>query len=514
MNIQDNVSAPSYEQNNSAFDSLSEQESRALKDTISRFIRDYGTKPQEQSDEQWLEEKFLAELPGLSKDTAAEYSREATAAVREYNQNLASLREAEALGKTSEEWFAEKSADAARQMPVELAMGRLESVSNALDQANTQMMRTVTTNSGAISQQFNLDGFIAEQHHVNSFNAAAELGNSSFRAEVCAPGPGETYGKNSFDVVIRGENGQIAHQYQFKYGKDAESTIAMIKRGNYNNQTLVVPPEQVDAVKAAFPGKTVVSSIGGTEKVPVKSNPLTKAEAKELQLKAQETGSISKMTWNSLDTKALAKYTGQQAAYAGVLGAALGTGFHVVQKLVNEEPMEANEVLATALESGADAGIKAATTGAVKVVAEKGMIAIIPPGTPVGVIANVVCVSVENVKILINAAKEKLPLREALERMKGNTVVMAHGLIWAAAGAKVGAIALGWIPVVGPVVGSVIGGTIGYMAGSKVGEKVYSTCKKVKNIATETAKKMWSSVKKIGTTIKQRVLRPRIVAFQ
>ena len=46
-------------------------------------------------------------------------------------------------------------------------------------------------------------------------------------------------------------------------------------------------------------------------------------------------------------------------------------------------------------------GIKTVTAGALKVAVEKGIITIIPKGTPAGVIANLACISIENVKILI-----------------------------------------------------------------------------------------------------------------
>ncbi len=46
----------------------------------------------------------------------------------------------------------------------------------------------------------NLDGFIAEQELVNSFNNSAVLEGSKYRAEALTP---DVYGKNSFDIVIK-----------------------------------------------------------------------------------------------------------------------------------------------------------------------------------------------------------------------------------------------------------------------------------------------------------------------
>jgi len=39
------------------------KEAKELKELLLRFLREYGEKPAEQGDEQWLTERFLAELP-------------------------------------------------------------------------------------------------------------------------------------------------------------------------------------------------------------------------------------------------------------------------------------------------------------------------------------------------------------------------------------------------------------------------------------------------------------------
>lgn len=142
------------------------------------------------------------------------------------------------------------------------------------------MHEAITTKGSGYTipnQNPNLDGFIAEQYHVNSFNMEAAAQGSGLRAEVQPLKPGETYTKNGFDVVIKDANGNRIHQYQMKYGATAEDTISMLKAGKYNNQIIVVPEEQVEAVQKAFPNKTVTSTIGAGD---VKSKPLTKEQAK------------------------------------------------------------------------------------------------------------------------------------------------------------------------------------------------------------------------------------------
>ena len=181
------------ESNSVAVDGFSEQEATALKEILVRFIREYGKKPADQSDQEWLKQRFLEELPDLSEEDADRLSSETLDEIAEYNQNLASLHSARAQGKTAEEWFAEKSQEAASDMSVSAFGAKLTALDTALEEANRQMARAVTTQGGVINQQMNLDGFIAEQHHVNSFNLAATTSSSPFHAEVCAPAAGEIY---------------------------------------------------------------------------------------------------------------------------------------------------------------------------------------------------------------------------------------------------------------------------------------------------------------------------------
>ena len=477
------------------FEGFGLAEAKELRGLLVRFLQEYGKKPQNMSDEDWLCQRFLVELPDMSEDEARKLSRETLSAVQEYDRNLASLMAARAQGSTAEEWFAEKSREAAVGISAIQFGVRMEELGDTINQANAQLYRTVVTQSGEISRQLNLDGFLAEQMHVNSFNAAAKLNSSPFRAEVCVPEAGQTYGKNSFDVVIRGQNGRIVHQYQFKYGADAQSTIQLIRHGNYNNQTLVVPPEQVDAVKSAFPGKTVVSQIGGTERVPVSSKPLSKADIKAMQKDIQTTKTIPEQDWNLYDNRMLGKYVGGKAAFSGVMGAAMGAGFHMAAKLAADEPIEAGEVVTGALRTGADSGIKAAAAGAVKVASERGMIGVIAPGTPMPSIVNMVCVAIENIKILARVASGEITMGEALDLMCCNTVAMYYGLSFGATGMAIGMVALGWIPIVGPLVGGVVGGIIGYTVGAKFGEGIYQAAKNAVKTAITTAKKMVQGVK-------------------
>lgn len=289
---------------------------------------------------------------------------------------------------------------------------------------------------------------------------------------------------------------KIVHQYQFKFGKDAKATIDLLKDGNYNNQRFVVPADQVDEIKKAFPGKSVEAYMGGTDVVATKSMPLTKAQVKKLQLDTQEKMVLPRTDWNTFNTKELILNIGKNAGIAGMHGAVITTGFDLIAKKIQGESIDSDEAVEMALKAGTDSGIKAAAAGALKVVSEKGVITIIPKGTPSAVIANIACVSIENAKILAKVANGEITMTEALDLMGRTSTTIVYGLGWGATGMAIGAAALSWLPIAGPVVGGIIGATVGYTAGAKFGSAVYSGLKKASSFVISTASKMYNSAKR------------------
>lgn len=477
-------------------DDISEEDAAETSRLIERFVKSYSKKDENTTTEQWLSGELKNELPEKSSEEIKRMACEIIDSVHEYDTNLADLNEQYEKGVDCNTWLSNKISEASTGMSVIEFGNYLNQVDNALTNANAQMMRTVTTNTGEISKCMNLDGFIAEQHAVNTFNIHARLENSNYIAEVKVPKSGETYGLNSFDTVIKDRTtGKIVHQYQFKFGKDAESTIKLLKDGNYNNQRFVVPADQVEEVRKAFPGKSVEGYMGGTDIVSTKSDALTKEQVKQLQLDTQEKGVLPRQDWNTFNTKELALNIGKNAGFAGLQAAVITTGFDMIAKKIQGEPIDSDETIELALKTGADSGVKTAAAGALKVVSEKGVLTVIPPGTPPAVIAKIACVAIEDAKILAKVANGEITLTEAMDLMGRTSTAMVCGLGWGATGMAIGATALSWIPVVGPVVGGIVGATVGYIAGSKFGSAVYSGLKKVGSVVKSTASKVWSGIK-------------------
>lgn len=472
---------------------LSEEEARGISKIQREFLESYVASKDKMSVEEWLPQELQKQLPERTSEEIQEMSTEIITSLKVTEEMKVSQQKAIASGRSKESWFASTVLQSTSQMSAQESAKYLQNLDDAVKNANTAMHEAITTKGSGYtipSQNPNLDGFIAEQHHVNSFNMDAAAKGSGLRAEVQPLKPGETYTKNGFDVVIKDANGNRRHQYQMKYGATAEETIRMLKFGNYNNQTIVVPAEQVEAVQKAFPNKTVTSTIGDGE---VKSKPLTKEQAKELQEQAQK-GNFMDADWNDYVAKDIALGIGKQTGYASLQGAAVGAGMAIATKVWNGEPIDGEEVVETAIVSGADFGVKTATAGALKTASEKGILKVIPKGTKGSTFANIAFVAIEDVKVLGKVATGELTAKEGIDAMQQTTGACVAGLAASAKGTAIGASIGSVLGPVGTVAGGFIGGTIGYMAGSKVGQTVVKGVQKVRDKAVEVVKSIGSAV--------------------
>lgn len=479
---------------------FTEKEAEALKPVLMRFMKEYEKKRVDESDETWLVRNLQRELPEKSLAEVQDMSKAIIQEVARFDRNLASVNEACNNGKTKEEWFRDKAQEAAVGMSVNEYGAYLQRIDEALEQSNMDLIYTITTGTGDINMNPNLDGFLAEQQTVSSFNEQAALQNSPYRAEVLFPTG--RYGKNSVDIVIRDTQKtthNIVRRYQMKFGKDADATAKYIKNGDYRGQRIVVPKGQGEAVEDKIASqrdiKEYIESPDG-----VRSKPITKEQIKKKQIKLQKEGEIEFASWNSYNTRELAYQLGKQAVLSGVMGAAVGTGVNLAVKCMQGEKIDKSEVLQTALETGTDAGVKSAATAALKVAAERSIPVL--NLAPVSSIATIACVGVETVKIGAQYAEGKINGVEAIDKVGRMAASNVYGLSWGASGATIGAAALSWVPVAGTLVGGCVGGMVGYMAGSKWGETMYRGVKEVAGVAKTVAKTAVTGIKAIGNGIK------------
>lgn len=470
---------------------IPDEEGKQLQDLLKEFEQCYADNKYKPVLE-WLEPKMQEHLPDKSQDEIHRISAELVDSLKVTEANHEDLQKAGSKGRSKESWFASQMKKATSSMSAQESAEFLSNLDQATRKANEALYDTITTKAGNISQNPNLDGFIAEQYHAQTFNMNAEASGSQYRAKVLEP-DGSRYTKNSVDVVIVDGDGKVVKRYQSKYCKDSTATEKAFEKGDYRGQQKLVPEEQnADIAKKST--DVLVAPDGTT------SNPLTKDRAEQMRNEAQS-GNWNELNWNEYAMKDLAKGVGKQAGVAALQGMAIGAGMDIAQKLWNGEEIEAKEVIADSLKTGADFGVKAAAAGALKVAAEKEIINIIPKGTPASAFSNIAFVAVEDVKVARKVASGELSVLEGIEQIEETTVSAVAGIAAMEKGAEIGASIGAVLGAPGAIVGGVIGGTVGYMAGSTFGQTVIQGVKKTKDKAVDCCKQIFNNGKKTVTKV-------------
>lgn len=473
-----------------------EDECSELKPILKDFIETYA-KNSSSSIDMWLSIKLHEYLSDKSNNYIKKITNEIINAIEIAETKKISLSESVKKGRSKESWFASEVKKATSSMSSHDTIQYLDLLDKAVNEANESLYHTITTQSGAVNQNPRLDGFIAEQYHVQTFNMNAEALGSKYRAKVLEPKLGETYKKNSVDIVVNDENGKIVRRYQSKYCKDAVSTEQAFRHGDYRGQRKLVPYGQEAAISKK--SCTYIEAPDGT-----KSNPLSKNSAERMRDEAQS-GNWNELNWNEYQVKDIAIGIGKNIGYSALQGAAIGVGYDIAKKIWDNQEIHAPEIVETALKSGADFGIKAATAGALKVGVEKGIISVIPKGTPATVLANIAFVAIEDAKVIGKIFMGDISIKEGIEKIGQTTVSTAAGLLTMGKGVAVGA-AIGTVfGPIGTAIGGFVGGTVGYLAGSKTGDILVKGAKKLCNSAKKVLGIIGDGLKMIGNSISEKI---------
>ena len=453
----------------------SEDNARNTAGLITSFVSSWERHKHEKAPAAWLADEFRR-YPDLwaGEEEIVSTANEVVANVEQANADKASLHAHLDAGKSKEDWIAGKIEQGAAAAGATSVGDYAAGIDNALKTANDQMLDAVSTQSGAINMNPNLDGFIAEQHHADTFNLDAAAKGSPLTAEVLG-----SQGKNSVDVVIKDGDGNIVRRYQSKYGQDAEATQDLFEKGDYRGQRKLVASDQ----EGDIPKSTDRIEADG-----VRSEPLTKDEAKRQQEKAQQEQEIRQYEWNDVNRIEIAKSIGKQALVGAGIACCFQGARILGRRLWNflrgrENPPESEdlrEFFESSVKSAGHVGALTAVSGAVVVAAKNGWIKVLKH-TPVGRIVSFVHVGIENAKVLFKLAKGELNGEEALDAMGNCTASAVGGLVGAGKGAAVGA-------VFGGPVGAIIGGVAGGIAGSKIGEAVYEGGKAIVKTVTKGVK--------------------------
>lgn len=469
---------------------ITHEEGQQVASTISDFMSSYAKKSESTSDGKWLLTQFKEVMPEKNETEITQICDEIIDGIQSQESAKEALHSALSQGRSKESWFAQEMKKATSGMSAVESAKYLQSLDDAVDTANQQLIDTITTKSGAISQNQNLDGFIAEDYHAQTFNLNAAARGSHYRARVLKP-HGKSYTKNSVDIVIDDlDTGRISRRYQAKYGRDMATSQAMYDAGNYRGQRLLTPEDQIIA-----PDSTA-------------SNILSKQQAKGLQEKAQS-GEWQNLNWNEYTTKDIATGIAKNVGMAGAQGMLIGTGFELARQICKDENINTERALESGLATGADFGIKTAVAGALKTASEKGTLSILPKGTSASTCTVIAFTAVENVKVLGEVASGNLTPFEGYEKIEQVTTSSICGLVSATEGAAVGAEVLSCLGPIGAAVGGFIGGTVGYVAGSGISNALVKGFQSVRRVISEhvvkpifeTAKRAWEGAKSFVSNI-------------
>lgn len=489
------------EDTSNARDYLTEEEAKEFKKLFKRCLNSYKTKDKGLSNKKWLKQLFREELPEMTEEELEVDSSEIINAIDQFDDNLNSINEATKKGISKESWLAGKIQEASVGMSINEYGQTLQNIDDFLFQKNKELHDALTRNSdGHIKMSRNLDGNIAENVIAKTTELSGFIQGKNIKVEVR-----DVFTPNSVDVrAINLDTGQYQN-YQLKFGADAKETIKLIERGNYNNQRIVVPTEQVDEIQAYFKNKNSSKTITDhIEAWGAEGKKFTKENVKEFQNLAQKDGIMPSMDYNHYQTKDLALSISKNAGAMALQTAAVTTGLNIAAKIMKGETVDSDEIVEIAIKTGADTSIKVVTAGALQVAIRKGIISIIPKMTPAGVIANIACVGIENIKILGKIASGEISLTKGLDQMGRVTISMIGGLCGMAKGMVFGASLTAWIPVIGPPLGVItgfVGGIVGYFGGSKIGDLIYSAGKKVAGVAKSAASSVWNGLKSAGRTV-------------
>lgn len=443
--------------------------------------------------DQWLNDEFR-KYPQLWKneEELLQTSREVIQSTKAFNDSRESLQRHMDKGRSKASWLAgeiEKNAAVSGSIHVGQYAGRID---QALADATENARDIVTTRAGTINLNPNLDGFIAEQHHVDTFNIDATTKGSAYRARMV-----KSTERNSVDIEIVDGNGKVVGSYQSKYGADASATNGQFERGDYAGQERLVP----EGHGAEVANSTEVIEVDG-----VKSRPLSKEDAKALQDKAQAESEARQYEWNDTNRIDIAKQIGKQAMVGACVAAGLQGARILARRAWNwfngqENPTvdeELTEFFQSSLTGTTETAAQVAVSGAVVVAVKNGWFGSVLRTTPAGLITNIACVGMQNAKVLYKLGKGELTREEAFEAIGNTTVTTSMAIAGATKGAATGAALATVFGPVGTMVGGFVGGVVGGIAGSQIGELVYTAGKAV---ATSAIKVVAGAVEGVGRAL-------------
>ena len=385
----------------------------------------------------------------------------------------------------------------------------IDTVNTAIDNANKTLVESVTTKAGTINQNPNLDGFIFEEYHAGTFNVDATVKQKPYHAEALKPELGETYGKNSIDIVIE-DSGKYVKKYSAKAYKNANETAKSfydkITGYKYKFQSKLVPTDQVG---------DIANSVDKIKFDNVESKGITKTEIKNIQSELQSGNKKTDIFSfkKDVNTISISKQIGKQAMVNGTIGLAIGMAANIGTKIIQGKEVEVEEVIETGIKTGESIGLSTAVAGGIKVAVEKEII----PAMSNSTIGAIAASSIDIIGTACKLGSGEISLGEAIKEV-GTSISSAYSAIvsssfgYTATIAVAGMVGLGTMGTVGTVIGTGVAlvagavcGTVGSKIGGAIANGVGTIAEKVVDKAVEVVKEGIDTVKNTANGVINKV---------
>jgi len=383
----------------------------------------------------------------------------------------------------------------------------VDSVNTAIDNANKTIIESVTTKAGTINQNPNLDGFIFEEYHAGTFNIDAAVKQKSYHAEALKPEFGETYGKNSIDLIIE-DTGKYIKKYSAKAYKNAnESAKAFYDKVTgykYKFQSKLVPTDQT---------KEIVNSVDKIKFDNVESKGITKAEIKDIQ-KDLQNGNKKADIFNfkkDVNTISISKQIGKQVMLNGTMGLGVGMATNIGINLIQGKEVDAEQVIEAGIKTGASMGMATAVAGGIRVAVEKKVIPTVfsrvLTNNTIGAIA---ASSIDIIGTAFKLGSGEITLGKAVKDV-GNSLgtgygaIISSGIGFSGGMALATTIGLGTIGTVGTILTggvALIGGAVCGVVGSNIALKIVNGLEKItEKVVDKAVDIVKSGVNKVKNTV-------------
>lgn len=397
----------------------------------------------------------------------------------------------------------------------------VDSIDMVIDNANKSIIESVTTKAETINQNPNLDGFIFEEYHAGTFNIDAAVKQKAYHAEALKPELGETYGKNSIDIVIE-DSGKYVKKYSAKAYKNANETAKSfydkITGYKYKFQSKLVPTDQT---------KEIVNSVDKIKFDNVESKGITKTEIKNIQSELQSGNKKTDIFSfkKDVNTISISKQIGKQAMVNGTMGLSIGMVANIGANIITGKEVESEEVIEAGIKTGASMGMATAVAGGIRVAVEKKVIPTvfsrILTNNTIGAVA---VASMDIVGTAFKLGSGEITLGKAVKDV-GNSISASYGAIissgigFSGGMALATTIGLGTIGTVGTiltgglalvtgavcgVVGSKVGGAIANGIGTvaeTIVDGAVDIIKAGKEVVKSLASGVWNGLKAAGNTV-------------